>query len=305
MSEYGFQSFPEWRTIQSFTLPEDRELESKVMLLHQKHPRGNALIAEYTKRDFNKPKNFEDFVYVSQLVQAEGMRRAIEAHRRNKPYCMGTLYWQLNDVWPVASWSSIDCFGRWKAMQYYVREAFSPVAALPVVVDNNILSIYGVNDFANDTTVTIRVHALNFEGKTLSDVTRQDVAIPSDSSRVIWQGDMRTVLDKNKPESSVVEILLLDAKGKVLYRRLFYPVAAKQMRLGRANIKTVVEQVKEGYMITLETNTLAKNVLIQTEADGFFIDNYFDLMPGEKKQVLFKTERILDTPSAAFSVKSL
>ena len=305
MSEYGFQSFPEWRTIQSFTLPEDRELESKVMLLHQKHPRGNALIAEYTKRDFNKPKNFEDFVYVSQLVQAEGMRRAIEAHRRNKPYCMGTLYWQLNDVWPVASWSSIDCFGRWKAMQYYVREAFSPVAALPFMVDNNILSIYGVNDFANDTTVTIRVHARNFEGKTLSDVTRQDVAIPSDSSRVIWQGDMRTVLDKNKPESSVVEILLMDAKGKVLYRRLFYPVAPKQMRLSRANVKTVVEQVKEGYMITLETNTLAKNVLIQTEADGFFIDNYFDLMPGEKKQVLFKTERILDTPSAAFSVKSL
>lgn len=304
MSEYGFQSFPEWRTIQSFTLPEDRELESKVMLAHQKHPRGNALIAEYTKRDFNKPANFEDFVYVSQLVQAEGMRRGIEAHRRNKPYCMGTLYWQLNDVWPVASWSSIDCFGRWKAMQYYVRDAFAPIAALPTLEDN-ILKVYAVNEYGKPQKVTIRVHARDFDGKTLSDVTQAANDIPADLSKMIWQADMRTVLNKNKPESSVVEITLLSEESKVVHRRLFYAVSPKAMRLGRANIKSKVEAVNEGYKITLETNTLAKNVFIKTEADGFFSDNYFDLLPGEKKEVWFKTEQILDTPDKAFRFKSL
>lgn len=304
MSEFGFQSFPEWRTIESFTEPDDRELESKVMLLHQKHPRGNALIAEYTKRDFNKPKKFEDFVYVSQLVQAEGMRIGLEAHRRNKPYCMGTLYWQLNDVWPVASWSGIDSYGRWKAMQYYVRDVFAPVAALPIVEDN-ILKIYGVNDLANEVKVTVHVHARSFDGTTLSDVTRADVAIPTDSSRMIWQGDLRTVLNNTKPEGAVVEILLLDAAGKQLHRRLFYAVPPKQLRLANANVKTTVEQVNEGYRITLDCNTLAKNVFIQTQANGHFSDNYFDLLPGEKKQVLFKTEQIVDTPAKAFLVKTL
>lgn len=141
MSEFGFQAFPDWATIESFTQPGDRELDSKVMLTHQKHPRGNALIAEYLKRDYRQPKKFEDFVYISQLLQAEGMRTGLEAHRRNKPYCMGTLYWQLNDVWPVASWSSIDYYGRWKALHYYVRDVFRPVVALPIVEDD-ILKIY-------------------------------------------------------------------------------------------------------------------------------------------------------------------
>lgn len=304
MSEYGFQSFPEWRTIESFTVPEDRELESKVMLLHQKHPRGNALIAEYTRRDYNKPSNFENFVYVSQLVQAEGMRRAIEAHRRNKPYCMGTLYWQLNDVWPVASWSGRDCFGRWKAMQYYVRDAFAPVASMPIVEDN-ILKVYGVNDLRKDTVVTVRVKALSFGGDLLSEVTKPDVTIPVDSSRMIWQGDLRTVLNKHKQESAVIEIELLNAAGGLIHRRLYYLVPPKDMRLSRTTVKKQVVAINDGYQITLETNNLAKNVMISTSVDGFFSDNYFDLLPNEKKVIRFKTDRILDTPQEAFSVKTL
>jgi beta-mannosidase len=304
MSEYGFQSFPEWRTIQSFTLPEDQKLDSKVMLLHQKHPRGNALIAEYMKRDYRNPKTFQDFVYMSQLLQAEGMRTGIEAHRRNKPYCMGTLYWQLNDVWQVASWSSIDCFGRWKALQYYARESFSPLAALPIV-DGDILKIYGVNDFPETKKVTLQVRARSFEGRVLSDVTQPDTQIAPDSSKMIWQGTLKSTLDKHKPENSVVEILLKDSLGATVYRRLFYPTPPKKMTLPKANVAVKVEQVNDGYQLTLSCKDLAKNVMISTEIDGFFSDNYFDLLPDERKTVLFKTERILDDPKAAFSVKSL
>ena len=304
MSEYGFQSFPEWRTIEAFSKPEDRELESKVMLTHQKFPRGNALLAEYMKRDYRPTKTFEDFVYMSQILQAEAIRTGIEAHRRNKPYCMGTLYWQLNDVWPVASWSSRDYFGRWKALQYYARDAFSPVTALPIVEDD-ILKVYGVSDLMEETKVTVQVRAFDFDGKMLSDVTKLDVAIPTDSSRMIWQGYLKTVLDKQKLEHVVVEIMLKKEDGKLLNRRLFYLCPPKKLSLPKTKINLKVEQVNDGYQLTLQSDKLAKNVLLSTAAQGFFGDNYFDLLPGERKTVLFKTQGIIDEPQSAFRVKSL
>ncbi|MFN4257295.1 MAG: beta-mannosidase [Saprospiraceae bacterium] len=303
MSEFGFQSFPAWKTIESFTLPDDRKLDSPVMLAHQKHPRGNALIAEYMKRDYHLPQKFEDFVYVSQLVQAEGMRTGIEAHRRNKPYCMGTLYWQLNDVWPVASWSGRDCFGRWKALQYYVREAFSPVAALPIVEDD-ILKVFAVSDLNKDTVVTVDVRALDFGGSVLTKETLPNVKVGFES-RMVWQGAVKTILKKNKPANSVVEITLKNAEGQVLHRRLFYFVAPRDMGLAKTKIKTTVAQVNDGYQITLESKHLAKNVLLETDAEGFFEDNFFDLLPDERRTVLFRTQGIIENPAAAFRVRSL
>ena len=307
MSEFGFQSFPEWRTILSFTEPDDRRLESKVMLLHQKHPRGNALIAEYMKRDYNSPKKFEDFVYVSQLLQAEGMRTGFEAHRRNKPYCMGTLYWQLNDVWPVASWSSVDYFGRWKALHYYAREAFKPVAALPIMEDN-VLKIYGVNDHAESVTVTLNVRAFTFEGGKLLEFKQPGLLISPDSSKMLWQSPLKLVLDGKKPENCVVEIELTDSLGTKIYsRRLFYPVPPRKMNLPNPELKiTSVEKTAEGYSISLQTNSkLAKNVYLQTNEEGFFSNNYFDLLPNEHVKILFKTTSDLALPDKAFRVKSL
>ncbi|MBT7896208.1 MAG: glycoside hydrolase family 2 protein [Flavobacteriales bacterium] len=110
MSEFGFQSFPELSTIKKFSAKKDWKLNSDVMTSHQKHPRGNTLIQEYMNREYNQPLDFEKFIYASQILQGEGMRIGLEAHRRSQPYCMGTLYWQLNDCWPVASWSSIDYY---------------------------------------------------------------------------------------------------------------------------------------------------------------------------------------------------
>lgn len=304
MSEYGFQSFPEWRTIEAFTLPEDRQLETPVMLAHQKHPRGNALIAEYMKRDYRTPQNFEDFVYVSQLLQAEGIRTGIEAHRRNKPYCMGTLYWQLNDVWPVASWSSIDYFGRWKALQYYVREAYRPVVALPIV-ENNLLKIYGVSDSVAAVKATLQVRAITMDGQQLSSVTVPNLTLSPDSSHMIYQGALKTILDKHKEEDAVIEVTLQTAAGQPLSRRLFYCVPPKKLNLPRANITVKTQVVKDGCQITLQCDRLAKNVLLQTSADGAFSDNYFDLLPGERKVVVFKTKTVLDDLQGAFKAKSL
>ncbi len=304
MSEYGFQSFPEWRTIEAFTLPEDRELESPVMLAHQKHPRGNALIAEYMKRDYRTPKKFEDFVYVSQLLQAEGIRTGIEAHRRNKPYCMGTLYWQLNDVWPVASWSSIDYFGRWKALQYYARDAYRPVVALPML-EEGILKIYGISDSIEAVKATLQVRALTMDGNQLSNVTVTDLTLVPDSSAMIYQGSLKTVLNKHREEDAVIEITLKNGAGQLLSRRLFYCVPPKKLDLSRSTITLKTQAVNDGYQITLQCDRLAKNVLLQTTAEGAFSDNYFDLLPGERKVVVFKTKSVLDDLKTAFKAKSL
>ena len=107
MSEFGFQSFPEMKTIAAFAAPEDYQIESEVMNAHQKSSIGNSLIRTYMERDYIIPESFEDFVYVGLVLQGQGMRHGLEAHRRNRPYCMGTLYWQLNDSWPVVSLSLI------------------------------------------------------------------------------------------------------------------------------------------------------------------------------------------------------
>ncbi|PYS69255.1 MAG: hypothetical protein DMF73_15115, partial [Acidobacteria bacterium] len=131
MSEYGFQSFPQLETVATYTEPADREVSSPVMMVHQRHPRGNQLIREYMLREYPEPKDFESFLYVSQVLQAEGIKIGAEHLRRIMPHNMGSLFWQIDDCWPVASWSSIDYTGRWKALQYYARRFYNDILISP------------------------------------------------------------------------------------------------------------------------------------------------------------------------------
>ena len=126
VSEFGFQSFPSEKTIESFTLPEDRNIFSYVMERHQKNGAANGKILYYLSETFKYPKDFSSLIYVSQLLQAEAIKYGVEHWRRNRGRCMGAIYWQLNDCWPVASWSSIDYYGRWKALHYFARKFFCP-----------------------------------------------------------------------------------------------------------------------------------------------------------------------------------
>ncbi|MCS6928659.1 MAG: hypothetical protein NZM43_04090 [Saprospiraceae bacterium] len=305
MSEFGFQSFPDWATIEAFTQPEDRLLDSRVMLIHQKHPRGNALIAEYLRRDFRVPQSFEDFVYVSQILQAEGMRIGIEAHRRNKPYCMGTLYWQLNDVWPVASWSSVDYYGRWKALHYYVRDAFQPVVILPIIEDG-LLKIFGSTDLPHDSIpVSLNIRALTFKGKRLSEVAISNLTLRPDSARLLWQTPVRTLLDRRKEEEALADIRLLSSTGELLHRRIVYFAPPKKLLLPETTVSLRVVATDNGYQLELESPALAKNVHLSTSIPGRFSDNYFDLLPGERRTVLFTTTRQLEAPEQAFRIRHL
>ena len=159
MSEYGFQSFPELSTVKKYALPEDYDIESEVMAAHQRSGIGNLRIKEYMSWYYKEPKNFENFLYVGQLLQAEGIKYAIEAHRMDMPYNMGTLYWQMNDCWPVASWSGMDYYGNWKALQYFVKKAFNDILIIPSLSTDS-LSIHIVSDRLNNLNAQLKIEIL-------------------------------------------------------------------------------------------------------------------------------------------------
>ena len=171
MSEFGFQSFPEIPTIEAFSDSADWTLDSDVMKSHQKHPRGNSLITEYMEKEFNVPKDFKKFIYASQVLQAEGMRIGLEAHRRSHSYCMGTLYWQLNDCWPVASWSSLDYYGNWKALHYTAQDVFAPISLSLEKTKNNSFNIWVISDTTNCTD-TLLINTYSLEGRLVSSSKR-------------------------------------------------------------------------------------------------------------------------------------
>ena len=180
VTEYGFQSFPEMKTIEAFTQPEDRtSIFTPVMLAHQKNNEGNSIIHDYLLRDYAEPKDFASFLYVSQVLQAEGIKIGAEHLRRSRPETMGTIFWQLNDCWPVASWSSIDYYGRWKALQYYARRFYAPILVSPHVEDG-ALKVYIVSDKTKAEPATLRVRLMDFDGKVLLEETN---AVNVDAAR--------------------------------------------------------------------------------------------------------------------------
>ena len=158
------QAFPEMKTIRTL-LRKRFDINSEVMKIHQKSGIGNEVIKTYMDMYYHTPKNFEDFVYVGLVMQGNGMREGIEAHRRNQPYCMGTLYWQLNDDWPVVSWSSIDYYNNWKAQHYKARDVFAPIALGSEIKDNQ-LSYFVMSDKLEEVNpLQLHVQVIDFTGK--------------------------------------------------------------------------------------------------------------------------------------------
>ncbi len=285
MSEYGFQAMPDKKTIDDFSLPRDRFIKSKVMQVHQKHPFGWQNIHDYLLRHFQPPENFDDLIYKSQLLQDMGIKRAIEAHRRAKPYCMGTLYWQLNDCWPVTSWSSIDYYGRWKALQYAVKKAYATYL-VSVVEKNHRLKIFVVSDDTSNHRMRLKWRLIDFNGKLLS-CDSLDFALPANKSLCVdsiyennFAGD-----DLNWRNHTVLEAVV-EENGKPLARGLHYFDEPKNLLLSPVKIKTQIERKKDKLILHLSCRQLVKSVYLQSPLNVQFSNNYFDLLPGEEKTVV-------------------
>ena len=286
MSEYGFQGFPAPETIEDFTLPSDRHLNSPVMKSHQKNPVGYETIDEYLLRDYKKPRDFESYVYVSQLLQAEGIKTAIEAHRRAKPYCMGTLYWQLNDCWPVVSWSSRDYFGREKALHYFLKNEYATLLVSPVLKDS-ILKVYVVSDSMNECQPNLHLKLQDFEGKLYFDTTL-NLYVQRNSSVSYFEFPLGLLLKGNDPAQLVFSTELTSGT-RIFSRNIFYFVPVKDLRLEKPMITKTVRKSPEGFVITVTTDKLAKNLWFTSGIKGSFSENFFDLLPGETREVQFKT----------------
>jgi beta-mannosidase len=273
MSEFGFQSFPEMTTIAQFADSSQWHLDSDVMQSHQKHPRGNALILEYMQRDYPVPVDFDKFVYVSQILQAEGMRIGMEAHRRSQPYCMGTLYWQLNDCWPVASWSSRDYYGNWKALHYTTQEVFAPVALSIANDDKGGFSVWVMSELEEPTPDTLEIAVYDMNGNAF--ITNEVVRLPVNG---VLKAKELNPLKRN-------QFMICSLKNSSVQSKTVFALPIKEMHFEQPNIQT---QWK-GDTLSLSTNFPAFQVYLHG-IDGHFSDNFFTLLPNEKKEVVFEGE---------------
>lgn len=285
ISEFGFQSFPEMKTIATFAAPEDYEIESEVMNAHQKSSIGNNLIHTYMERDFIVPEKFEDFVYVGLVLQGQGIRYCLEAHRRNRPYCMGTLYWQLNDSWPVVSWSGIDYYGNWKALHYQAKRAFEPLLINAVHEDGN-LNIYLISDrLQSISDLTLTMQLVDFNGKRL-DKRKVSVHAPANTSEKVFGRALDEWADENQRKECFLLLTLNDKSGHEIARRVHFFVPTKELKLPETAVKYTVKLQDGRCEVTLDSRRLAKDIFVQIPIQGArFSDNFFDLLPGETKKI--------------------
>ncbi|TWF45469.1 beta-mannosidase [Chitinophaga polysaccharea] len=309
MSEYGFQSFPGMETIRTFATKDDYDIFSNVMQAHQKSPaKGNTAIKTYMLHYYREPKDFPAFVYLSQVLQAEGMKVAIEAHRRAMPYCMGTLYWQLNDCWPGPSWSGRDYNGRWKALQYYVKEAFKP-RLVSNVIENGQLNTWVVTDEYQGKADLV-MSAMDLNGKTIWQKELKDIQLNSNASVKLHAIDTAAILQGRNP-AMVIFYAQLRIDNKDLERNIFYFAPAKEMKLEVPHLEVVTSKpAKENGVvyIRLKSDKLARNVYLSLDnapAATHFEENYFDLLPGETRTIRLQTTQLPEIVQQALKITTL
>ena len=310
VSEYGLQSFPELATLMSFADFGDMEYRSPVMEHRQRSNmpwiapgfNGNEMIKSYMAKYYKVPEKFVPFVYISQINQSDGIKFAIESHRRNMPHCMGSLYWQINDCWPTMSWSSVDYFGRWKTLHYSVQDAFQ--AVYPIIWrDKENIRVTIANDRLASEKITLSARLYNFNGQILWE-KQTDTLLVANSSLNYLSVPEKKLLSMGSPFQLVFEAEVKSG-DQVLSVNHFYFRDTKDLKLQNPMIKSVITKSGEDeYTISLSSEKLAKNVgLFTMDAKGFFSDNNFDLIPGKKYTVTYNGKTTNFTEK--FKIKSM
>lgn len=289
VSEFGFQSFPSLKTCETFTLPEDRNIFSYVMEKHQRNSSANGKIMNYMEQTFLYPGSFDTVLYASQLLQAEAIRYGVEHFRRNRGRCMGTVIWQLNDCWPVASWSSIDYCGRWKALHYCAKRFFAPVLlsceeegiltqdtnpnAEPYEVKKSI-RLNVANESMQPVTVTVKWALRDADARPLREGSREVTVEPLSA---LWL-DKEEMGDADLRNHYVSYDCFCEGERISGGTALF--VAPKQFLFRDPHLKARVE----GDEIVVTADAYARSVEILNEAEDMLLsDNYFDMNAGERR----------------------
>lgn len=288
-SEFGFQSFPCLKSVEQFTLPDDRNIFSRVMERHQRNQAANGKILSYLSQTFRYPNSFDDLLYASQLMQAEAIRYGVEHWRRNRGRCMGAIIWQLNDIWPVASWASIDYYGRWKALHYAAKRFFAPVM-ISAEEEGELSQNPKINEY--HPTPLEKSFRLNVCNETLRDVTGEVVwALRTPDGEIVRQ-NQQTLTIPAMSAKWLDKVDCADASLTGHYVSFAFVVDDVALSEGTCifcapkhfefvNPRLTVET--RGDTLVVTSHAYAKQVWLESEdADLLLDDNAFDMNPGTK-----------------------
>ncbi|MDO5421884.1 MAG: glycoside hydrolase family 2 protein [Bacteroides sp.] len=288
-SEYGFQSFPEFESVKRYApYPEDWDIRSEVMMSHQRGgDHANGLIETYLLNEYKKPRDFRAFLYMNHVLQGDAIKTAIESHRRQMPYNMGTLFWQHNDCWPVASWASRDYYGRWKAQHYYVRKAYDDILISPVV-EGDDLKVYAVSDRLENTSGRLQLQVCQFDG-TVVHHWDKSVGISGNDSRVCFSAPLAKLLEGADRGTVYVRVDYTDKSGRV-YHNNYCLGKQKDMDYPKVDLQTEVRSIEGGYEVTVSADKFARAVCLSVaDNESVYSDNYFDVQPKSSVQVQVRT----------------
>nr|WP_304442614.1 glycoside hydrolase family 2 protein [uncultured Acetatifactor sp.] len=288
LSEFGFQSFPALQTVRRFTEPQDRNVYSRVMELHQRNTSANGKILNYLSQTYLYPRDFDQLLYCSQLLQAEAIRYGVEHFRRFRGTCMGTVVWQLNDIWPVASWASLDYYGNWKALHYAEKRMFAPLL-LSCEEHGEIDQKPFVNTLPRPIDLSADLHVANETGEPVSGIVKWALRLPDSS--VVRQGEFEVTtpayggawlphLDCNDIDPLKVHLeygLYVDGTNVSSGTTLF--CAPKHYGFLDPELKVCVE----GDRVTVTAANYAKSVSVETETGILRLDdNFVDMEAGSR-----------------------
>ncbi len=277
-SEFGFQSFPCLKTVKTFTEPEDRNIFSRVMESHQKNDAANGKILYYMSENFRYPADFADLLYVSQVLQGMAIQYGVEHWRRNRGRCMGTLYWQLNDNWPVASWASVDYFGRWKALQYMACRFYAPEAS-SMIRDKNKIVLFVENETSSQVKWHGEICLKNMDCEVIAAISAEGKTEAFLSEKVL-ELDFGQYLtdDYGSWEETVF------AEGKVTFedgteaRNVEVLLPYKHLSLKKPSISVETEEAEDSFVLRLTSDVFAPFVELDfDDVDVIFSDNFFHL----------------------------
>ncbi|MEC6882904.1 beta-mannosidase [Photobacterium piscicola] len=274
-SEFGYQSWPSLPTVKTFADSEDWNVTSPTFEQHQKNGRGNSIMTEMFTRYFCFPVGFANMLYLSQVQQAIAIKTATEFWRAHKQHCRGILYWQLNDCWPVSSWSSIEYTGRWKQLHHHAKRFFAPVMATFIQQPQQPLTLHVVNDHHQPMPISGTVIKADWQGNVLA-TWQLDTQLATDSSDIVWQTE--DILTATETKQVFYHVSLTCADGSVT-ENTHYPCLFKHAQLQNPIINTEWHQDNDTIWLELDTDCPALFVEPQLECQGRFSDSSFTLLP--------------------------
>ena len=288
-SEFGFQSFPCAKTVNSFTLEDDRNIFSRVMESHQKNDAANGKMLYYLSENLRYPKDLTHLLYASQVLQGMAIKYGVDHWRRNRGRCMGTLYWQINDDWPAPSWSSIDYFGRWKALHYMAQKFYAP-HAVSMTLEDHRCHVYFSNESFETTEYSLTLSIRDLSGNVLE-------TYETKGNSQAFSAIETAVVDICSWEDQKDDVFLeavIHTKDQKVLKDVETLVPYKYLNLKNPVISTEAEETNDAFILHISSDCFAPFVALDfDDADVIFSDNFFHLTDKTVQDIIVKKEDIL------------